>query len=123
MAYHPLNLGLRFVLEMVALVIFGMWGWSAGGWRGWVLAALAVIVAAAVWGAFRTPGGQYADEKASLVAVPGPVRLGIEIIFFGLAVIGLIMLGHPVMAAIFGLIVIIHYTFSWDRNAWLIRTR
>lgn len=39
-AYHPLNLGLRFVLEMVALVIFGLWGWSAGGWLGWMLAAL-----------------------------------------------------------------------------------
>lgn len=127
MAYHPLNLGLRFGLEIVGLAAFGFWGWSQGGWLGWLLAAVLVIAAAAIWAVFRTPGGEYADANEPIVRVPGPVRLLIELLFFWLAVVALSTANASdradTVAIIFAILVVIHYALSWDRNAWLWRTR
>ena len=75
MGRHPVNLALRFFLEMVAFVAIGYWAWTthAGILRA-LLVVLLPLFAAFVWGAFRVPnyGG------APLVRVPGIVRLLIE---------------------------------------------
>ena len=34
MSSHPVNLGLRFLLELAALITLGIWGWHMG--EGWV---------------------------------------------------------------------------------------
>jgi len=55
MGSHPLNLALRFILEIAALFAFGYWGWTQheGVWR-YIWAAGLVIGAAVTWG---TGGG------------------------------------------------------------------
>ena len=53
-----LNLVLRFLLELAALVAAGYWGFGAfDGWPLRVLAGIGVpFVLAAAWGVFRVPG-------------------------------------------------------------------
>ena len=56
MASNPLNLALRFVLELVALGGLALLGWTLGG-DGWQLVAAIVlpVAAAAAWVTFRIP--------------------------------------------------------------------
>jgi protein involved in polysaccharide export with SLBB domain len=57
MGQNPLNLALRFVLEIVALIAVGYWGWTAAtGVLGYVLAIGLPLLAAVFWGTFRVPG-------------------------------------------------------------------
>lgn len=74
---HPLNLAVRFLLEMVAIVVFAMWGWKHEGMWKYILAIGIPLVAMTIWGVFRVPG----DPKDAPVAVKGIVRLVIETLF------------------------------------------
>lgn len=51
------NLGVRFVVELMAIVLFAYWAWSATGpgLLGWVFAGLAVTAFVVVWGLFLAP--------------------------------------------------------------------
>jgi len=51
-----LNLALKFLLELAALVAFGLWGASiASGFAAVVLAVVLPVVVAVLWGAFAAP--------------------------------------------------------------------
>lgn len=118
---NPLNLALRFVLEIAALVAMGLWGWSVG--RGGLEYALVVAVPLAAiiaWGTFAVPGDP-SRGKDGLVRVPGLVRLAIELAFFGFAVFALHDLGHEALAIGLGGATLAHYALSYRRIAWLVR--
>jgi len=52
-AYHPVNLGIRFLLELAAVVSMGYWGWQKGqGVMRFVLAIGIPVAAFAIWGTF-----------------------------------------------------------------------
>jgi hypothetical protein len=112
MGYHPLNLAIRFILELVALFFIGRWGWVRfeGVWR-YVLAIGLPLVAATIWGIFRVPN----DGGAPTVRVSGIIRLLIEAIFFGFAIWGLLDAGATTTAWIFAGITLLHYIISYDR--------
>lgn len=117
MAQHPLNLAVRFLLELTALAALGYGGWHRGqGAMKTVLAILLPLLAAALWGVFRVPG----DPGPAPVAVPGIVRLLLEAAFFGAAVWILSPIA-PKVAGAFGLAVILHYALSCDRILWLLK--
>jgi hypothetical protein len=118
---HPINLGLRFILELAALAAMAWWGWrlGAGSWR-FVLAAAIPIAAAVLWGVTAVPDDPSRSGRA-LFATPGLLRLGFEVVFFGLAVWALYATGNRSLCAILAALVIIHYGSSWDRVAWLMR--
>lgn len=82
MANHPLNLGLRFLLELLALFAMGYWGWAQhlGLARFFWMIGLP-LVAAVLWGTLRVPG----HPGPAPVAVSGPLRLFLEAVFFGVA--------------------------------------
>lgn len=112
MSNHPLNLALRFVLELAALAAMGYWGWVAhdGGSRYlWVIGL--PLVAAAIWGTFRVPG----DPGKAPVAVPKTARLLLEVVFFAGAVWCLYAAGRPVLSVAFAAAVLIHYALAYDR--------
>ena len=118
MGRHPVNLALRFFLEIAAFVAIGYWAWTAHtGVLRVVLVILLPVLAAFIWGAFRVPnyGG------APLVQVPGVVRLLIELGIFGFAVWGLFDAGAVTTALIFGGITLLHYITSYDLVLWLIK--
>ncbi|PRY23612.1 uncharacterized protein DUF2568 [Aliiruegeria haliotis] len=120
-AMNRANLLLRFSLELAALSGFAIWAWSRadGGWRYLAAASIGVAVAA-IWGTFNVPGDPSRSGEAP-VAVPGWVRLLIELtVLLGGAGA---FVGASLHAA--GLVMValicVHYALSTDRIAWLLR--
>jgi hypothetical protein len=121
MGSHPINLTIRFLLELAALLAMGVWGWQQSqGWVRFVLALGISIIVAVVWGVFAVPNDPSRSGTAP-IAVPGILRLTIEIIVFVLAIWALYDLGYTRTSWILGLVVVIHYSTSYDRILWLIR--
>ena len=118
MGQNPINLALRFILELAALYFIGRWGWiqHEGAWR-YVLAIGYPLLAAAIWGIFRVPN----DGGAPVVRVPGIVRLSIEAIYFGFATWGLFDSGATTTGWIFGGITLFHYIISYDHIVRLLK--
>lgn len=118
MSNNPLNLALRFILELVGLFALGYWGWTQhdGLWR-WLLAVGVPLLAAALWGTFRVPN----DPGPAPVAVPGWTRLLLEAVFFSASVLALYTSGRPEWAAGFAVLITLHYLFAYDRILLLLK--
>ncbi|WP_069187954.1 YrdB family protein [Bacillus sp. FJAT-27251] len=97
-----MNLALRFVLEVCALVALSYWGFHTG--KGYFfkfgLGIGAPLIIAIIWGVFGSP--------AAPIPVHGFIRLILEIAIFGLAIIALYGAGHPSLALIFAILVLIN---------------
>lgn len=120
MGAHPANLVIRFLLEMAALFIMGLWGWHRrdDGFR--ILVALAIpLLAAVLWGTFAVPNDP-ARSGSAPIPVPGILRLALECGFFAFAAWALFDLRFARLAAIFGAAVTAHYALSYDRIRWMI---
>ncbi|MGW6055928.1 YrdB family protein [Streptomyces sp. NPDC055189] len=121
LGYNPAVLGLRFVLEVTALVCFGYWAWrvSPGALRFVAVVAVPLLVAIA-WGVFATPG----DESRSgntVVATAGALRLLLELaVFFGGAA-ALYAAGAHLPAVVLTVVLLAYHAVSLDRVAWLLR--
>ncbi|MFO7585365.1 MAG: YrdB family protein [Anaerolineales bacterium] len=120
MAYHPINLTLRFLLELAALVAVGAWGWQQreDGLRFALAIGLPLLLAIA-WGVFAVPGDPSRSGKAPM-PVPGWLRLVFELAFFALAVWALYDLAYILPAWGLGILVVLHYLASYDRIRWLL---
>jgi len=117
---HPVTQAFRFTLELVALVAFAFWGWTAHAGVSRVAWAVGLpLLAAALWGVFRVPG----DPGDAPVAVPGAVRLLLELVVFGAAVWLLAAAGRPLFAGAFGVLVALHYLTDARRVRWLLAQR
>ena len=120
MAYHPINLGIRFLLELAAVIAMGVWGWQTGeGVLRFVLAIGIPVIAFALWGTFAVPDDRSRSGKAP-VPVTGIVRLAYELIFFGFAVWALFAIGATTLGLILGIVTLIHYIVSYERVGWLL---
>lgn len=117
MSSHPLNLALRFLLELAALAAYAYWGWAAqeGGWRYFLGIGLPLL-AAVLWGTLRVPN----DPGRAPVPVFGPARLLLETVFFAGAVT-LLAAVRTTPAIVLGALVVPHYIASHDRVQWLLR--
>ena len=102
---HPINSGLRFLLEIAALISLGLWGWQIGeGWTRFLLALGIPILVAILWAVFRVPN----DPGAAPVAIPGKLRLAFELALFAFAVLALYDTEHVILAWSLGILVGIH---------------
>ena len=120
MSSHPINLALRFILELIALFIAGYWGWKQSDtWLRFVWAVAIPLIEAIIWGVFAVPDDPSRSGKAP-IPTPGVVRLGLEFIFFIFAVWASYDLGFAGIAWMIGIVVVLHYLFSYDRVKWLI---
>jgi hypothetical protein len=118
MYHHPLNLTLRFLLELIGLFAFGYWGWTQHtGLARWAWTIGLPLTAAVIWGIFRIPN----DPGPAPVAVPGWVRLVLEAAFFGGATLAFFAAGRSAWGWAFGLVVLLHYMVSYDRVARMLR--
>ncbi len=121
MGSHPINLGFRFLLEVMAYLALGYWGWTrAEGWLRIVLAIGIPVLAAVLWGTFAVPDDPSRSGNAP-VPIPGIVRLMLEFVFFGLGVWALYSTGFAGVSVAFGALVIVHYLVSYDRILWLVK--
>lgn len=117
---HPVNLALRFALELIALGALGWWGWTfTDSWWRWLTAIGMVLLAAFVWGTFAIPGDPSRGGQG-LVQVPGAVRLAIELLIFAAGAYALRAVGRPGLAFGFCALVVAHYAWSYERIAWLL---
>ncbi len=121
MGSHPINLAIRFILELAALLATGMWGWKryGDGWLRFILAFGIPIVLAVIWGTFAVPDDPSRSGQAPVVT-PGIIRLIIELAFFGFAGWALYDVGYIKTSLAMGIIVILHYIVSYDRIIWLL---
>jgi hypothetical protein len=117
---NPLNLAVRFLLELCALVTLGMWGWRLrdDSWRI-AIALAAPLIAAVLWGTFAVPGDPSRSGSAP-VPVPGALRLLLEFGFFASATWALYNLGFSRAAGFFAVAIVVHYLLSYDRIRWLL---
>ena len=122
MSSNPLNLAIRFLLEIAALVAFGIWGWRYGHetWLRLVLALGLPIIAASIWGIFNVPNDPSRSGAAPII-VPGIIRLTIELSIFTLATWALLHFGFTRLSLLFGVLVTAHYLVSYDRIIWLLK--
>src|SRR4051794_11095392 len=96
------NLTLRFLLELAALVALGYWGFTVGdGPLGKALLTLGAPLAAIVlWSLFGAP--------RAWRPLTGPWHLLLDAVVFGSAVPALMAAGQPVLALVFGVLLVVN---------------
>ncbi len=115
MGSHPINLAVRFLLELGALGGLAWWGSTLGdGWVGALAAVGLPLAAAAVWGTFNVPGDPSRSGKAP-IPVSGWIRLMIELTVFTAAAVGWFAVGQTVIGIVFSAALVVHYATSYDR--------
>ena len=120
MGSHPINLAMRFLLELAAWASMAYWGWTqhTGPFR-FVWGIGTPLLAMVLWGTFRVPD----DPGNAPVPVPGIIRLALELVEFGLAAVLLIAAGRPAWGIGLAALVVLHYVVSYDRIRWLVTQR
>ncbi|MGD6742208.1 DUF2568 domain-containing protein [Streptomyces sp. BH106] len=119
--FHASTLAVRFVLELLALVCFGIWAWglTSGALRFVLVAAVPALVAV-LWGVFATPDDA-SRSGDTVVATPGPLRLLLELaVFFGGAA-ALYAAGSRAAAITLAGVLVVYHLLAWDRVVWLLR--
>lgn len=117
---HPLNLGLRFILEMANLTALGYWGFNTfENHFSFIIGIGLPVLFAAIWGIFAVPNDPSRSGK-TVIKTTGMIRLILELVFFSAGAITLFNLGFNLLFLAFSLIVIFHYLFSVDRIKWLL---
>jgi hypothetical protein len=91
-----LNLGVRFLLELCLLAALAYVGLQVNV----VLAIVAPLAAAVVWGLLVSP-------KAP-VSLPTVAWVAVQVVLFGVAVVGLVVAGNAVLGVVFGIAVAIN---------------
>jgi hypothetical protein len=121
MGSNPINLTVRFFLELTALIAMGFWGWSQGqGPLRFVLAFGIPVIAAVLWGVFAVPDDPSRSGNAPF-STPGILRLALELAFFSFAAWTLYSVGATTAGWVFVIVTLLHYILSYDRLYWLIK--
>ena len=105
------NLALRSLLEICALVAVGFWGFQIGSSTimKMVLGIGAPIFIAVLWGVFGSPN--------SIFKLPITLHLILESLVFGIPAIALYSAGKPQLAWIYGICVVLNrlLMFVWKQ--------
>jgi len=107
----PLNLGLKFLLEIAGLAAFAYWGATTGEMPVSLLLAIATPAAAAfAWGIYAAP-----KSKRRLPLQP---RIRFELTFFTAAMPALLAADVPTAAAILSALVILNAALLTVFGQW-----
>lgn len=112
----PVNLAVKFLLELAAFAALAYWGATTGpGVWAVLLAVAAPLAAVIVWGLFAAPRARR--------RLPRPARAPLELAVFrlavpGLAAVGLAAAGAVTLAVIFGVVVIVNAVLLTVFHQW-----
>ncbi len=121
MATHPINLGLRFLLELCALAATATYGWTQfDGALRWILALAGPLLFMVLWATFAVPDDP-SRSGAAPVPVPGALRLALEFALLGFAAWALHVAGYTRPSLVYATCLTLHYATSWDRVIWLLK--
>ena len=121
MGSHPINLAIRFILELGAISAAGVWAWKlSNGSLKYLLVIAVPLILMVLWGVFAVPDDPSRSGNAP-VPTPGVIRLILELLIFGFGVWCLNQTGYDRLSWIFGILVILHYLSSYDRILWLLK--
>lgn len=116
-----INLTVRFILEVVLLLIVGKWGLEQSpGWPGYLLAIGIPLLLATLWVVFAVPGDPSRSGK-TVVVTPGWIRLLMELSFFAFGAWCFFDLGYKQAGMVFSVTTVIHYLASYPRVIWLLK--
>lgn len=107
------NMVLRFILEIVIIVIYASWGFFI--FNSIFMMFFVPFIAMLLWGIFRVEG----DPGKALIGISGHSRLVLECLIFMFAIYFLIDLNQIIILLIFILVSLLHYYFSKERIKWL----
>ncbi|MBO0984221.1 YrdB family protein [Rathayibacter sp. SD072] len=103
------NAVVRFLLELVALVTFGIWGFSSFEMPWSIVVGIgAPVLAALVWALFLSP--------RAVLAIDVYGRSLIELLVMGAAALAWLDLGQPIVAIVFGVIAIVSGVIAGRRS-------
>lgn len=123
MGSNPINLAIRFLLELIALITSSMWGWRLHDAPiNYLLAFSVPVLFALIWGTFAIPNDPSRSGKAP-IPTNGIIRLLIELSLFGFSIFAVFELFGEAYAIPYGSIIIIHYAVSYDRIMWMLTRR
>jgi len=88
---------------------------------GFLLALAVPLLAALLWGTFAVPNDPSRSGQAP-IRIPGPLRLGLELMILGLGALALRGSGFERSSLVFTVLVVVHYAISYDPNAWPLRS-
>ena len=106
-----INLALRFILEVCALVAFAYWGFqsSQGIVMKFVLGIGTPLLIAIIWSVFGSPHAP--------IPAKGFQRILLELLIFGLAALALYASGKATLAMIYAITVLLNriLLYVWDQ--------
>ncbi|KZX19753.1 uncharacterized protein DUF2568 [Rathayibacter tanaceti] len=103
------NAVLRFLLELVALVTFTVWGFASWSLPWNIVVGLgAPVLAALVWALFLSP--------RAVLAIDVYGRSLIELLLMGAAALAWLDLGQPIVALVFGVLAVISGVVAGRRS-------
>ena len=98
-ALEAVNLAIRFLCEVAAVLALAHWGYRAGpGLTRWGLALLAPAALIAVWLLFVTPD--------PVVELARPLQFAIELAVWAAATAALVATGHRTLAVVFAVLAV-----------------
>ena len=119
----PAQAGFRFLIEVAALASWGGAGWQlAAGWSRAVWMIALPLAAAVLWGTFRVAGDRSAGSDGA-VAVPGRMRLLVEIVVLFGAAAAIGVAWRPWSGIALAGLVAIHFGATARRVRWLVTRR
>jgi hypothetical protein len=114
---HPLNLIVRFLLEIVLIFIFANWGWkNFEGVNKYLMSIGLPLLISLVWAVFKVEG----DPGKAVLPIQGWLRLTYELFVFVVAAFLLYRFDNK-WAFIFIILSIAHYLASYDRIVLLMK--
>ncbi|MCB0497413.1 MAG: YrdB family protein [Cyclobacteriaceae bacterium] len=120
MGKHPLNLALRFLLEITTLIVTGYWGFHLySGFLKYLIGIGSPLLLGIIWGVFAVPNDPSRSGK-TVVNTPGIIRLIIELAFFGFGAYAFYQVNMVTYSYIFASVTLLHYLLSMDRIKWLL---
>ncbi|WP_034342279.1 YrdB family protein [Deinococcus misasensis] len=106
MDFKSLNLALAFLIELVMLWAFGLWGFHVGSGplMKWGLGLGLPVLVAVFWGVFMSPRAVY--------PLPDGLYLVLQVMLFGGAAVALMLSGKMTLGIVYAVLVVLNLTLA-----------